>query len=277
MSYPDQVPDRRPPAVTVAAALLGLMALAAGVYAVTGLLALGGTVDRFRGAAAGTAADPGDVDGLVRLLRLGTVGAAVLTVLVALLLVGLAGGLLARRRAARVGVWVVCGLGLLAGVCALAVLVGQRVRPLRLGSGDQGVADLFTILDDAYPSWWVPVNAGVSAAQALGYLAVAVLLALPPANTWFTGRRPARPGYGPASFTAAPYPSPVPARPSEPGPAAVAPVPSWPGSASGSAAAPGAVPTAPPGAVPTEPRPDPGAGSTASGPDVVRRPAEEQP
>ncbi|WP_435871123.1 hypothetical protein [Micromonospora wenchangensis] len=272
MSYPDQVPDRRPPAVTVAAALLGLMALAAGVYAVTGLLALGGTVDRFRGAAAGTAADPGDVDGLVRLLRLGTVGAAVLTVLVALLLVGLAGGLLARRRAARVGVWVVCGLGLLAGVCALAVLVGQRVRPLRLGSGDQGVADLFTILDDAYPSWWVPVNAGVSAAQALGYLAVAVLLALPPANTWFTGRRPARPGPGPA----APYPSPVPAPPPEPGPAAVAPVPSWPGSASGSPAAPGVVPTAPPGAVPTEPRPDPGAGSTASGPDVVRRPAEEQ-
>ncbi|QDY05868.1 hypothetical protein FJK98_00775 [Micromonospora sp. HM134] len=218
MSYPDQVPDRRPPVVTVAAALLGLMALAAGVYAVTSLLALGGTIDRFRGAVAGTAADPGDVDGVVRLLRISTVGAAVWTVLVALLLVGLAGGLLARRRAARVGVWVVCGLGLLAGGCALVVLVGQRVRPLRLGSGDQGVADLFTTLDDAYPSWWVPVNAGVSVAQALGYLVVAVLLALRPANTWFTGRRPARPGYGPSSFTAAPYPSPVSALPPEPGP-----------------------------------------------------------
>ncbi|MFY1626021.1 hypothetical protein ACN268_22915 [Micromonospora sp. WMMD735] len=275
MSYPDQVPDRRPPVVTVAAALLGLMALAAGVYAVTSLLALGGTIDRFRGAAAGTDADPGDVDGLVRLLRLGTVGAAVLTVLVALLLVGLAGGLLARRRAARVGVWVVCGLGLLAGGCALAVLVGQRARPVRLGSGDQGVAALFTTLDDAYPSWWVPVNAGVSVAQALGYLVVAVLLALRPANTWFTGGRPARPGYGPSSFTAAPYPSPG---------AALPPVSSWSGSG---AAAQDAVPAASrpgPGSTPTEPGagpvasgPEPGAGAAASGPDVVRRPVEEQP
>lgn len=275
MSYPDQVPARRPVAVTTAVTLLGLMALAAGVYAVTTLLALRGIVDRFRAAAAGTAADPGDVDGVVRLLRLGTIGAAVLTVLVALLLVGLAGGLLARRRAARIGVWAVCGLGLLAGGCALTVLVGQRARPLRLGTGDQGVADLFGTLGDAYPSWWVPVNAGVSVAQASGYLVVAVLLALRPANTWFTGRRPARPGYGPSSFTAAPYPSPVPALPPEPGPAPVAPVPSWPGSASG--AAQGAVPTASrpdPGAGSSGP--DPGAGPATSGPEVVRRPAEEQ-
>ncbi|MEU7979010.1 hypothetical protein AB0B63_10820 [Micromonospora sp. NPDC049081] len=215
MSYPDQVPARRPVVVTTAAALLGLMALAAGVYAVTTLLALRGTVDRFRVAAADTAADPGDVDGVVRLLRLGTVGAAVLTVLVGLLLVGLAGGLLARRRAARIGVWVVCGLGLLAGGCALAALVGQRVRPLRLGSGDQGVADLFGTLDDAYPSWWVPVNAGVSVGQALGYLVVAVLLVLPAASTWFATRRPVGPGSGPPPFTPA----------SEPDPGAVPPVP----------------------------------------------------
>ncbi|WP_328341459.1 hypothetical protein [Micromonospora sp. NBC_00421] len=189
MSYPDQVPVRRPVAVTTAAALLGLMALVAGVYAVTTLLALGGTIDRFRAAATGTAADPGDIDGVVRLLRLGTIGAAMLTVLVGLLLVGLAGGLLARRRAARIGVWVVCGLGLLAGGCALVTLVGQRARPLRLGVGDRGVADLFGTLGDAYPSWWVPANAGVSAGQALGYLVVAALLALPPANAWFARRR----------------------------------------------------------------------------------------
>ncbi|MFI9642733.1 hypothetical protein ACIG87_22180 [Micromonospora sp. NPDC051925] len=189
MSYPDQVPARRPVTVTTAAALLGLMALAAGAYAVATLLALGGTVDRFRAAATGTAANPGDVDGVVRLLRLTTIGAAMVTVLVGLLLVGLAGGLLARRRAARIGVWAVCGLGLLAGGCALVALVGQRARPLRLGTGDQGVADLFGTLGDAYPSWWIPVNAGVSAAQALGYLVVAVLLALPSANTWFGARR----------------------------------------------------------------------------------------
>ncbi|SCG71296.1 hypothetical protein [Micromonospora rifamycinica] len=218
MSYPDQVAVRRPAAVSAAAALLGLMALAAGAYAVTILLALGGTVDRFRSAAAGTAAGPGDVDGLVRLLRLSTIGAAVLTVLVGLLLVGLAGGLLARRRAARIIVWAVCGLGLLAGGCALVVLAGQRAAPVRLGAGDQGVADLFGTLGEAYPSWWIPANAGVSAGQALGYLVVAVLLGLPSANTWFAPHRPVlptpAPGPAPAAGTAAPHgTTPVPAPP----------------------------------------------------------------
>lgn len=234
MSYPDQMPARRPAAVTTAVALLGLMAFAAGVYAVTTLLALGGTIDRFRAAAAGTAADPGDVDGVVRLLRLSTIGAAVLTVLVALLLVGLAGGLLARRRAARIGVWAVCGLGLLAGGCALVALVGQRARPLRLGAGDQGVADLFGTLGDAYPSWWIPVNGAVSVAQALGYLAVAGLLMLPPANAWFATRRSVPPASAPP-HPAAPWAYPVSDLPhgaaapvppaSDPPPGAAAPAP----------------------------------------------------
>ncbi|MEU1752265.1 hypothetical protein ABZ436_06365 [Micromonospora matsumotoense] len=234
MSYPDQVPARRPAAVTTAVALLGLMALAAGVYAVTILLALGGIIDRFRVAAAGTAADPGDVDGVVRLLRLSTIGAAVLTVLVALLLVGLAGGLLARRRAARIGVWVVCGSGLLAGGCALAALVGQRTGPLRLGAGDRGVADLFGTLGDAYPSWWLPVNAGVSVAQALGYLAVAGLLLLPPAKAWFAPHRSVPPASVPPHPAAAwaypvsdlPHGAAAPVPPgSDPPPGATAPTP----------------------------------------------------
>ncbi|MEU1884349.1 hypothetical protein ABZ491_02545 [Micromonospora rifamycinica] len=222
MSYPDQVPVRRPAAVSAATALLGLMALAAGAYAVTVLLALGGTVDRFRAAAPATAAEPGDVDGMVRLLRLSTIGAAVLTVLVGLLLVGLAGGLLARRRAARIGVWVVCGLGLLAGGCALAVLAGQRAGPVRLGPGDQGVADLFGTLGEAYPSWWLPANAGVSAGQALGYLVVAVLLGLPSANPWFAAHRSVLPAPAPAPGPVPPHgtsPAPVPPHGTTPVPA----------------------------------------------------------
>ncbi|MFJ6196784.1 hypothetical protein [Micromonospora sp. NPDC092111] len=205
MSYPDQVPTRRPAAVTAAAAALALMALTAGVYATVALLALGGTVDRFRSAAAGTAANPGDVDGLVRVLRISTVGAALLTVVVGLLLVGLAGGLLARRRGARIAAWVVSGLGLLAGCGGLAALVGQRSTALRLGAADRGVAELFGTLGDAYPSWWIPVNAGLSVGQALGYLVVAVLLALPTANAWFGRRRPVPPASAPAfAYGAAP-------------------------------------------------------------------------
>ena len=67
---------------------------------------------------------------------------AVLAVLSALVLVGLALGLLAGRTGARIGTWVVSGLGLLAGCCSVAVLVGERAAPLRLGADDQAVAEL---------------------------------------------------------------------------------------------------------------------------------------
>ncbi|MEV0808905.1 hypothetical protein [Micromonospora sp. NPDC050200] len=204
MSYPDQAPARRPAAVTSAAAVLGLMALAAGAYAVAALLALGGTVDRLRSAAAGTTAGPDDVDAVVALLRVTTILSAVVTVLVGLLLLGLAAGLLAGRRGARVATWVVAGLGLLCGCGGLAALVGQRAGPLRTG---QTTAELLGLLGDAYPSWWIPVNAALSVGQALGYLVVAVLLALPAANGWFGRARPTPPP-PPAPVPYGPYPPP---------------------------------------------------------------------
>ncbi|MGC5017400.1 hypothetical protein [Micromonospora sp. DT47] len=203
MSYPDQVPARRPVAVTLAAAVLALMALCAGAYAVAALLALGGTVDRFRAAAAGTTAGPDDVDGVVLLVRAVTIVSAVLTVLVGVLLVGLAAGLLARRAGARVATWVVCGLGLLCGCCGLATLVVQRTSPLRT---DDGTAEQLTgLLGDAYPSWWLPVNGGLSVGQALGYLVVALLLVLPAANAWFRPRSPGPAGPGPVPPAPPPY------------------------------------------------------------------------
>ncbi|PWR06524.1 hypothetical protein DKT69_36745, partial [Micromonospora sicca] len=189
MSYPDQAPPRRPAAVVAAAAVLLLMAVGAAVYAVAGLLVLSGTVDRFRSVAIATGAGAGEIDAVVSLLRASTVLSAVVGVLVGLVLVGLALGLLAGRPGARVGTWVVCGLGLLCGCCGLAVLVGQRAAPLRLGAGHQVTADLLAQLGGAYPGWWIPVNAALSVAQVLGYLVVAALLTLPAANA-FLRRRP---------------------------------------------------------------------------------------
>ncbi|SCL16482.1 hypothetical protein GA0070624_1028 [Micromonospora rhizosphaerae] len=207
MSYLDQAPARRPAAVVSAAAVLVLMAIGAGAYAVTGLLTLGGTVDRFRSVARGTGAGGREVDGVVALLRASTVLSAVVTVLVGLLLVGLALGLLAGRPGARVTTWVVCGLGLLCGCCGLAVLVGQRSTPLRPGADEAVTADLLALLADAYPTWWIPLNAVLSVAQILGYLVVAALLALPAAKAFFHRRTappmppagPTLPSYGPAS------------------------------------------------------------------------------
>ncbi|TDB73727.1 hypothetical protein E1165_16495 [Micromonospora sp. KC723] len=186
MFRPAVTSARRPAVVTLAAAVLALMALGAVAYAVTALLALGGTVDRFRTATAGTGAD--DVNAVVTLVRAVTIVSAMVTILVGLVLVGLAAGLLAGRRGARVSTWVVSGLGLLGGCCTVAALVGQRAAPLKVGD-----AGLLPLLGEAYPGWWLPLNAGLSVAQMLGYLVVAVLLALPVAHRWFGTRHPVRP------------------------------------------------------------------------------------
>lgn len=256
MSYPHQAPPRRPGAVVSAAALLLLMAVGAVAYAVANLLVTAGTVDRFREAARATGAGNGEIDGVASLLRGSTVFSAVLGVLVALLLVGLGLGLLSGRAGARVTTWVVAGLGLFCGCCGLAVLVGQRAAPLRLGADDRVTADLLARVGDAYPGWWIPVNAGVSVAQILGYLVVAALLTLPTAGAFFH-RRPPRPATGPV-----PPPGPVPPAPAYgPPPASSPPAPGYhgppaPGYGHPSPWAPPAGPVSappPPGAPPTPP------------------------
>ncbi|PTA42450.1 hypothetical protein [Micromonospora sp. RP3T] len=197
MSYPDRVAPRRPGAVVAAVAVLLLMAVGAVAYAATNLVVAGGTVDRFRAAAAGTDAGGDDIDRVAGLLRGSTVLTVVLGVLAALLLVGLALGLRAGRPGARVATWVVAGLGLLCGCCGFATLVGQRAAPLRLGADDRVTADLLGLVGDAYPDFWLAGNAAMLVAQILGYLVVVALLAAPSANAFL--RRPAPARSGPAT------------------------------------------------------------------------------
>lgn len=204
MSYPESAPARRPAAVLSAVTVLSVMAVAALAYAVVDLVVLGGTVDAFRSAARDTSASPEQIDDVVTLLRASAVLSAVVAVLSAPLLAGLALGLLTGRNGVRVATWVVSGLGLLAGCCSVAVVVGERSAPLQLGSGEQALAELLGLIGDAYPSWWIPLNAGLSVAQALGYLVVATLLALPAANIWF-GRHRSTVPTAPPMFTPAPH------------------------------------------------------------------------
>lgn len=228
MSYPVQAAPRRPGAVVSAAVVLLLMAVGAVGYAVAGLAVLGGTVSRFRDAASAGGARQGEIDEVASVLRGTTSLSAVVGVVTGLVLVGLALGLLSGRPGARVGSWVVAGLGLLCGCCGLAVLVGQRAAPLRVSADGRATAELFGRLGDAYPDWWIPVNAAVAVAQVLGYLVVAALL-VTPASGAFLRRRPAPagpalPGYGPASVPPAPGYGPPPA----PGPPAPASGPASP-------------------------------------------------
>ncbi|MEU8152668.1 hypothetical protein AB0B94_03260 [Micromonospora sp. NPDC048986] len=204
MSYPESAPARRPAAVLSAVTVLLVMAVAALAYAVVDLVVLGGTVDAFRSAARDTSASPEQIDDVVTLLRASAVLSAVVAVLSAPLLAGLALGLLTGRNGVRVATWVVSGLGLLAGCCSVAVVVGERAAPLQLGADEHALAELLGLIGDAYPSWWIPLNAGLSVAQALGYLVVATLLVLPAANRWFGRHRSTAPT-APPMFPPAPH------------------------------------------------------------------------
>ncbi|WP_436970456.1 hypothetical protein [Micromonospora tulbaghiae] len=261
MSYPDRAAPRRPGTVLAAVTLLLAMAVGAVAYAVVNLAVSGGTVDRFRDAAAErTGASGGDIDQVAGLLRGSTVLAAVLGVLAGLLLVGLALGLLAGRSGARTATWVVAGTGLLCGCCGLAVLIGQRAAPLRLGADDRITADLLGLVGDAYPSWWIPVNATLSVAQILGYLVVAVLLTLPPSGAFLRRRTaPLRlSGYG-STVSGATAPGPTPwgpppgLNPPASAPPASAPPASGPSPYERPAPPPSAPPAPSPGGFPPPP------------------------
>jgi hypothetical protein len=220
VSYPESASARRPAVVLSAATVLWVMAVAALVYTVVDLMVLGGTVDAFRSAARDTSASPEQIDDVVTLLRASAVLSAVVAALSAPVLAGLALGLLVARNGVRVATWVVSGLGVLGGCCSVAVLIGERAAPLQLGADDQALAELLGLIGDAYPSWWIPLNAGLSVGQGLGYLVVAALLALPAANAWFGHRRSTAPTppSAPPAFTSAPHqpPSAPPAPPYPP-------------------------------------------------------------
>lgn len=186
MSYPE--PARRPAAVTAAVVLLALMAVVAVAYAVAGLFVLFSTVDAFRLVAAGSAASPDEVDAVVALVAIWTVAGAVVSLLAGVLLAALAALVRTGRSSARVVTWVVAGLGAVAGCCGLTLLGGMRAIPLQPAEVDRSTAELLAQLSEAYPDWWISLGAGLSVGQVLGYLVVAMLLALPPAATWF--RRP---------------------------------------------------------------------------------------
>ena len=177
-------PRSRPVPVTLAAALLGVMGLAGLAYAVATLAVTPGVVGRFRAAAIG--ADRADVNGFVTVLWVAAAVAAVLAIVLFALYVMLALGLRRGSNAARIGAWVVCGLGLLAGCASTTAVVVQR-------RGVETPGTLGTALADAYPNGWIGLNVAVAVAQMVGYVAVAVLLLASP-SAFF--RRPAVAGTG---------------------------------------------------------------------------------
>lgn len=200
----------RPTTVTAAAAIMIFMGLAGLVNAVVGLAAIGGVVDRFRDAAQATGASESDIDSMARIAWGTVIAAAVLAVLFAVLLIVLAVGNLRGRGGARIATWIVSGLGLFCGCCGLLAVISQSALSWNV-STDNRTEDLTQALTDAYPGWWIGLNGVVSAAQALGYLVVALLLVLPASHPYFRGGAgPVVPPPAPPALPTTPPPPPLP-------------------------------------------------------------------
>jgi hypothetical protein len=185
---------RRPLPAVVASALLAVMGLGGLAYAVATLAVTPGVVDRFRTGAAG--ASTTDVDGFVTVLWVAAAIGTVLAVILFALYVVLALGLRRGSNGARIGAWVVSGLGLLGGCGATLTVLIER-------AGDDGSGPMTTALLDAYPSGWIGLNLTLAIAQVIGYVAVAVLLLVSPGE--YFGRPPKsaggpQPGFGPGGY-----------------------------------------------------------------------------
>ncbi|SDY22732.1 hypothetical protein SAMN05444365_1011125 [Micromonospora pattaloongensis] len=187
----------RPPPVTAAVAILILMGVVGLVHALAGLAVMARVVDRVRNAAHAVGVAGSDADTVVWGVRAGAIAAALIGLLFAFLLILLAFGIARGSSAARVGTWVVCAFGLLCGCATAIATLGQRAVEVEV-AGSPGRVELLGALADAYPAWWIWLSGGLSVSQALGYLVVALLLALP-ASTAFFRREPPVSGPPPAS------------------------------------------------------------------------------
>lgn len=176
---------RRPVPVVVAAGILVLMGLTGLGYGIATLVEMPAVVDRFRFAAAGAGAQPSDINALVALIRVGAILSATLGVGGALVLGGLAFGNLRGANGARIATWAICAIGVFCGCCGLLVSVVQRTAGVTVTDDASTSPELMSALGSAYPTWWLVLAGVLCAGQAVGYLVVAALLALPGANAFY--------------------------------------------------------------------------------------------
>jgi hypothetical protein len=114
-----------------------------------------------------------------------TVGAA--AVLLGVLMAVLMFLVLRGSNAARISTWVLLAVSLCCG-CGNGLIASavSNLKDANLEGTDRATAQaLGQALQDSLPSWFAVGGAGAACVQVLGYIAVAVLLALPASNAYF--------------------------------------------------------------------------------------------
>jgi hypothetical protein len=190
------IPRRRPESVTLAGVLMygsGALGL---LSALAVLIAAESVVHGFRREALRLGVGANEASEIANAIRTVLLSTGLGALAFAMLSVALARGVLRRNEAARIGALVIAvgslGCGMLrTSVTAFGGSVDWTVavRQASPALGSQ-VAQAF---GEAMPNWLVGIGAGLTDLQALGYIAVAVLLLMPASVEYFRTRLNAYP------------------------------------------------------------------------------------
>ncbi len=185
------IPRHRPISVAVAGVML-YGAGAVGIVAALSLITAAGTVvDEFRAELVRLGAGSTEAADIARAMRTALLSSGCGGLALAVLSLPLARGVQRRNEAARIGALVVAGATLLCGLVRTSVTAfGTSVDwSIAAGGSDPGLADAaaqaFAV---AMPDWFVGLGGGLTDLQALGYIAVAVLLVAPASREYFRTR-----------------------------------------------------------------------------------------
>jgi hypothetical protein len=188
------------------AAVATMLAVAAAGLAVTvGLLVAAASFeDRYLRLVRSTDADPTEARQAGELVRRAMGGAAVVSLLLAAVTVLLALGLHRRSPVARVATWAAVPFALLV---SNLMVVGALASAGDFADADADVTgQVVRAVQDALPGWLPVLLTGAAMIEQLGYILVAVLLLMPPANRFFRAAGQPSPITGVAPWPPSPYP-----------------------------------------------------------------------
>ncbi|WBB68479.1 SHOCT domain-containing protein [Micromonospora sp. WMMD812] len=175
--------------MTVAVALMAIVSVGYLVDAAAILSGASAYPDRVRDAMIAAEIDPRAVEVLRPLVSVLPYGAAGITAVAAVILLGVALWVRAGSFVGRIFAWVTTGLSLVCGLGALGssgtVAFSGIARVSAYSSDESGTFTFAQSLPDAYPPAYRHLSTAVGLAAMLALIVVAVLLARPAANRFF--------------------------------------------------------------------------------------------
>jgi len=185
------IPRRRPESVALAGVLLYVSGTLGLLSAIALLFAAGGVVDGFRHDALNLGVAGTDADKVAAGMHSALLSSGLGALVLAVLSVVLGRGVRRRSEAARVGALVVAFGSLGCAMVRTSVTAFSRHINWTIAAGHTDamlINQVAQAVGDAMPIWLVGLGGGLTDLQALGYIAVAILLLAPASMEYFRTR-----------------------------------------------------------------------------------------